>query len=579
MAGGVNLRNVSNALPGWGVNNAIGRAFKTMPGDALQNEYLDPVQNPSAIGYLMPRNATRVDMIDGRLVPFNVKGQQLQFEQRPAVLPFYFDRSTGGIEMAMPGLLDMVGDRSGVGTAYQAATVGNMARRVSRGQYGDNVLSNAAAMDDVPWNAPDGEPIGGLLGHNGGPPMSPYDLPAGSDPRYLGAAPDRSDLTYLRYRPKKVSERMQRAQAAMLDPNNPIRQQMLKDIEAGRNFKGADWYNSEELRDWFINELGPEQGHKEWNDFIMLMGSSSAGSNVLTNIKNASAVRRMQALNPEVPGTGQTYNDFLRQTEGIENFGPSAEGRAQMLGEEGYGHRYNKLHEMTTAKQMRGEWEGNPEPGTPAAKGSWVENPKPKGFYNSFTGNPNNIAADLHFTRYMGMASNHPDWLVNGAEVSQAFRDKMLASNPDMAQFFRSKVIKGKKGKPDKEIPVFDANKAAASGIFDMRQASDEPAVWTPMPNENEYGAMEKLMGQIGKEVGLTAPQVQAALWMGAAERTGVHQDSLGTFMELIRRRADIRAKETGSTRSDVLREFIRNKGLLADLPPGLLDTMQTEEE
>lgn len=418
----------------------------------------------------------------------------------------------------------------------------------------------------------DGDPMNPRvrMGDNGGPAMTPYDLPPGSDPRYLGAAPDRSDLTYLRYKPKKTSDRMQRAEAAMLDPNNPIRKQLLADIEAGRNFKGADWYNSEELRDWFISELGPEQGHKEWNDFIQLMGSSSAGSNVLTNIKNASAVRRMQALNPEVPGTGKTYNDFLTQTDGIENFGPSAEGRTDMLGEAGYGHRYNKLHEMTTAKQMRGEWQAHPEPGVPGAKGSWTENPKPKGFYNSFTGNPNNIAADLHFTRYMGMASNHPDWLVNGAEVSNGFRDRMLAENPDMAQFFRSKTLKGKKGKPDKEIPIFDANAAAKSGIFDMRQAADEPAVWTPMPNANEYGSMEKLMSQIGKEVGLTAPQVQAALWMGAAKRTGVHQDSLGTFMELIRRRADIRAEETGSTRADVLRNFIRNKGLLA-LPAGLL--------
>jgi hypothetical protein len=394
-------------------------------------------------------------------------------------------------------------------------------------------------------------------------PPSMYDLPAGSDPRYLGAAPDRSAMTFLRYKPKKVSERMQRAEAAMLDANNPIRQQMMKDIEAGRNFKGADWYTSEELRDWFVTELGPEQGHKEWDDFIRLMGSSSAGSNVLTNIKNASAVRRMQSLNPEVPGAGKTYNDFLRQTDGIENFGPTATGREQMLGEAGYGHRYNKLHEMTTGKQMRGEWEGNPEPGTPSAKGSWVENPKPKGFYNSFTGNPNNIAADLHFTRYMGMASDHPDWLVNGAEVSNTFRDKMLAANPAIAPFFRSKKVK------DKVLPVFDANDAAKAGVFDMKQAADEPAVWTPMPNENEYGVMERLMSQVGKDVGLTAPQVQAALWMGAAERTGVHKDSLGTFMELIRRRADDRATKTGSTREDVLRKFIREKGLLANPATG----------
>jgi hypothetical protein len=143
----------------------------------------------------------------------------------------------------------------------------------------------------------------------------------------------------------------------------------------------------------------------------------------------------------------------------------------------------------------------------------------------------------------------------------------MLASNPDMAQFFRTKTIKGKGNQQGKVLPIFDAQKAAKAGIFDMRQAADEPAVWTAMPNANEYGAMEKLMSQIGDEVGLTAPQVQAALWMGAAKRTGVHKDSLGTFMELVRRRADIRAKETGSSRSEVMKNFIRNKGLLSAAP------------
>ena len=576
------LPSISGYVPG-----PIRRAFETMPGDALGDEYLDPVNNPSAYGWMMPRAAVRVDQIDGRLVPFDAEGQQLQFEQRPGVLPFYPDRSTGTIEMAVPGILDLIGDKSAIGEAYTGATAMNMARRASRGQYGDDVLSNAAATDDVPWNPPEGQPVEGILGnstppanHNGGPSMSPYDLEPGSDPRYLGAAPDRSDMTYLRYKPKKISSRMSRAETAMLDPDNPIRKQLLTDIEAGRNFKGADWYNTEELRDWFVDELGPDQGHREWNDFIKLMGSSSAGSNVLTNIKGASAVRRLQHLDPEVPGTGMRYNEFVKTREAIGDYGAVAKAREKLLGEKGYGHRYNKLHEMTSARQQRGEWDGAAEPGTPAAKGSWTDNPKPKGFYNSFTGNPNNIAADLHFTRYMGMASNHPDWLVNGAEVSNGFRDKMLASNPDLAQFFRSKTLKGKGGKPDKVLPVFDANKAAKSGIFDMQQAADEPAVWSAMPNANEYGAMEKLMGQIGKEVGLTAPQVQAALWMGAAKRTGVHQDSLGTFMELIRKRADIRAKETGTDRSTVMREFIRNKGLLSNVPPGLLDgAMQPQED
>jgi len=53
-------------------------------------------------------------------------------------------------------------------------------------------------------------------------------------------------------------------------------------------------------------------------------------------------------------------------------------------------------------------------------------------------------------------------------------------------------------------------------------------------------------------------------LWMGGAAKTGVDDSSLGTFMEILRNRADKRAAEIGSTRAGVLQDFIKNKGLLA---------------
>jgi hypothetical protein len=51
---------------------------------------------------------------------------------------------------------------------------------------------------------------------------------------------------------------------------------------------------------------------------------------------------------------------------------------------------------------------------------------------------------------------------------------------------------------------------------------------------------------------------------MGGAAKTGVEETSLGTFMQIMRNRADKRAKEIGSTREKVLKDFIKNKGLLA---------------
>jgi hypothetical protein len=78
-------------------------------------------------------------------------------------------------------------------------------------------------------------------------------------------------------------------------------------------------------------------------------------------------------------------------------------------------------------------------------------------------------------------------------------------------------------------------------------------------------------MFELGQELGLTGPQVQAALWMGAARKTGVDPTSQTTFMGAIRDRADIQAKKRGTTREQVLYDFIMNKGLLSVPAAGVL--------
>ena len=93
------------------------------------------------------------------------------------------------------------------------------------------------------------------------------------------------------------------------------------------------------------------------------------------------------------------------------------------------------------------------------------------------------------------------------------------------------------------------------------------------MPNDNEYKAFEDFMYEMGQELGLTGPQAQAALWMGAAKKTKVADESQVTFMQALRDRADTRAKKTGQTREQVLYDFIMNKGLLSASGAGVLGT------
>jgi len=161
-----------------------------------------------------------------------------------------------------------------------------------------------------------GKKIGALsdLGDTPSPaPLSMYDAPAGSKPEYRGAAPDRSDLTYLRYKPAKgYSERVQTSLEALRDPENPVRAELLKDIRRGEEIGGNDWYNTEELRDWFVGELGEAQGDAEWREFLYLMGTTSPGSNVPMNMASASATRGRFFNDPE-------YVDQLLNVENLKD--------------------------------------------------------------------------------------------------------------------------------------------------------------------------------------------------------------------------------------------------------------------
>ena len=124
--------------------------------------------------------------------------------------------------------------------------------------------------------------------------------------------------------------------------------------------------------------------------------------------------------------------------------------------------------------------------------------------------------------------------------------------------------------------PVLWSKEAVKDGVVKMEDIADEPRVFAQMPDDNEYDAFEKYVNELAGELGMTGPQLQANLWMGAGSRTGLHEGSKGTFMDLLKKRADDRAKQLGlkpkfdeatgqyiSPRAQVLDEFIRNRGLL----------------
>ena len=369
--------------------------------------------------------------------------------------------------------------------------------------------------------------------------LSLFGKPPGSKPEYRGAGPNRNEFSFMRYKPEKLSPRLEKSLSALRDKNNPMRQDMLRSINAGLEV-GEDWYNSEELLDWFRTGYGQDEGLRQYHEFLDLIGAASPGSKVIPNIGNATAIREKLYTDPN-------YADKAKQVFS------DADGRA--LAKErapGYGHKTAGNQEMIVGRQLRGEFAGNAEPGVAPTKSSMVTNPKPKGFTASLKGSEKNIAADLHFTRYFGMASKDPDWLnTAGTEVGDEFMQKLLKKYPKSKKYFQIK----KNGKPG-----FNPKAAVEDGVVPIEEMEKSSIVWAQMPRDREYGAMEDFMFELGQELGLTGPQVQASLWMGAARRTGVDPTSQTTFMGAMRDRAATTAKKRGTTADQVLFDMIMNK-------------------
>ena len=463
-------------------------------------------------------------------------------------------RDTGSMVDPVVGLIESLSPATDVVESGKSG--GELINAIMKGsklgalRAGSNMLANIGSMA-MPGNIVKANE--GVLSMMPTKTTGAVDNQPTAKPRYTGVAPDRSDITYLRYKPAKLSERLDASLTALRDPNNPVRKEMIETIMEGSKIGGLDWYNTEELRDWFINALGKDSGDREWRNYLYLMGTTSPGSNVDVNIANASAVRRRMALNENVPGTDKTYMDALLEVKNLND--------ALKLGktrEKGYGHKTQGLQELASSRYAQGLFGGQPEPGVALTKSSMVQNPKPKGFTNSLLGNRKNIAGDLHFTRFMAMASNHPDWLETTADISSEFKNRIIEAYPKSKKFFTERKVNGK------IQPVFAPQKAVKSGIVPLESIKDYPSIWASMPRDNEYGAFEDFMGELGQELNMTPAQVQASLWMGGAKRTGVADESQGTFMELFKRRAQKRADKTGKTVDQVIQEFIKNKGLLA---------------
>lgn len=441
-----------------------------------------------------------------------------------------------------------------VGWSPTGAALGDMGQRFAADEAG-------SAPVFAPFD------MGGGIGHNGGPRLSALDsvdLPAHSRPEWAGAAPSRTE-PYPRYTPRSTPERMARLEARVADPEDPIHGMFSGYIDKGRTLGGEDWYNTEELRDWFTESLGDTAGDAQWREFMELIGTTSTGAKVPQNIRMASFYRAIP------PG------DRIRVAQRVKELGITPAKAAEELGVKidnlpdnyAYGHIKQRNQASNVVNREAGLWDREvPEDLTGAARTRWIQaNPKVKGFGNDLLGDDTNIAADMHFMRMLAMSDGGGDFLTQQAKLSaDAYSKAVDAIGPRrIKNYATTRMVNGK--------PVTEVNlqKAWRDGVLkDPAIFKDTPTAWADTPRATEYAAYENMAGRVAAEYGMTPAQFQASLWMGAGDMTGLADESQGTFMELFRRSLDKRASERGISRREMLDDFIQNRAPLAVAGTGL---------
>jgi hypothetical protein len=349
-------------------------------------------------------------------------------------------------------------------------------------------------------------------------------------------------------------------------------------VKKGQTLKGDDWYNTEEMRDWFVSRLGETDGDARWRDFVDTIGATSAGSSVPDNIRNASFYNALMPADrvavAEVVARGGTTPAAAARQLGIEVANmPPATGK----GSYNYGHVFQQNQGKNILAQGTGQWSREiPEGLSGAALSEWLKaNLKIKGFANDLLGNKRNIAADKHFMRLLAMSDGGVEFLsdqaAGGAEHLATLR---AAYGEAIEPYIKTRTVKGK--------PVVQVNlkKAGKDGVItDTTPLRGMPTAWQDTPSETEYAGLEEMANRLAERYSMTPAQFQANLWMGAGDLTNLADESQGTFMELFRRSLDKRAAERGLTRGQMLDDFVVNRAPLAIAPLGVTGLMGMQPE
>lgn len=358
----------------------------------------------------------------------------------------------------------------------------------------------------------------------------------GAPARWQGPSPNRSTGVPRYVSPKGTSPRMQRLQDKFA--NDPaLAAELNRLITAGGDI-GRDWYNAEAIRDMFIAAQGnsPAKGHQAWIDFIDRIAATSTGSKVPKNIDIT--MDYMGRTTPKASSNLTREEVATRMADEMSAglFRPS----------EGAGSKTQRNHQWNIESILRGEW--NDATADPRL------NPKPRGYRAGFMGDPDAIAADMHYTRMMAMLSDDPAWLAVDTQVGDDFAEKLLQQFPGAGNY-----ISRSTDKTGAFHTMFRARDAVNNGAVPFEAIKTDPQVWEAMPADAEYGPLEEIMKTLAHGRGLTGYQGQAGLWIGAADKTGVDPTSRQTFTNIFIDRVNEASQATGVPVEEIIAKLAQS--------------------
>jgi hypothetical protein len=160
-----------------------------------------------------------------------------------------------------------------------------------------------------------------------------------------------------------------------------VRDKMLEVISAGRALGGETWFNTQPLRQKFVEELGEELGNAAFRDYIHFVAAASPRSEVGQSVRNGSYYYGRNMRGEGMPAVGD-HNPYP------------------------YGHFAQVFHQINAGRVAGAGWDP-------------LRNPKASSFAENLLGNYAPVTVDMHAFKLPAILAQDPRFLQTAFRVNK----------------------------------------------------------------------------------------------------------------------------------------------------------------